>query len=626
MQEKHQLELSKINKNYIILKKFEEGMSNFTYLISDTSTDQKFVFHYPGDGANKIVNIKNEYLVYKMIKPLKITPNVTYFNTLNGMKITNYVDGESLTNSKYEIDKIDLLIKKVHLSNLKFPSYNHLSKLERFEKLHYNNIPNYQNLKNDFLIIFDKYLKQHIKSPCHNDFQMANIIKNDNDYSLIDWEFAAQNDPIYDIACFGNINFKSAISLLNTYFHNPSLEQLSRLYGWRMFQCLQWFNVASFKDQIGLSISLGKDFKAIAAHYLNLSKQMLGEITKLNIYSLDTNIPENLYRKTIVQSMNPVKVGKLGFEKAYNSFERSINNMPKEGDLAEELALKHLQDNKLIGSSFQVNKIISLNTIKIEADIIDYQNKIVYEIKSRKNKKPAKASARNKWKVFQYDSQGSRYENYTFKGIIFSKTNNQLVFEGILDFADEVLDHSLMKKEFDSYFKTLKFFKSLPKGVKVDEQEQAFNQIKKENLFTLEIEKLYKKRIEKPKQAIISLEIANFLYRQHQYQLSTVFYKEVFKFSTMQHQKLEAYIYIASSYLLLDNFSNANLYIKEGLKKNEDKPVLKILLAISYIQTNKKNLAIEILLNVFLVSNNPQIEHFNDLITIHLTQLQLNNI
>ena len=51
--------------------------------------------------------------------------------------------------------------------------------------------------------------------------------------------------------------------------------ELQRLYFHRAFQCLQWFNVAIFKDRVGLSKDLNMDFNAVAFMFLGMAKELL---------------------------------------------------------------------------------------------------------------------------------------------------------------------------------------------------------------------------------------------------------------------------------------------------------------------------------------------------------------
>ena len=85
------------------------------------------------------------------------------------------------------------------------------------------------------------------------------------------------NDPFYDIACYGNAGFDKALALLECYVgHQPTEDELQRLKFHRAFQCLQWFNVAIFKDRVGLSKDLNMDFNAVALMFLGMAKDLIG--------------------------------------------------------------------------------------------------------------------------------------------------------------------------------------------------------------------------------------------------------------------------------------------------------------------------------------------------------------
>ena len=114
------------------------------------------------------------------------------------------------------------------------------------------------------------------KVPCHYDYQPTNLVINGDKLYVLDWEFAGMNDPFYDIACYGNAGFDKALSLLEAYVgRQPKWEELQRLYFHRAFQCLQWYNVAIFKDRIGLSKDLNMDFNAVALFFFNMAKDLL---------------------------------------------------------------------------------------------------------------------------------------------------------------------------------------------------------------------------------------------------------------------------------------------------------------------------------------------------------------
>ena len=158
------------------------------------------------------------------------------------------------------------------------------------------------------------------------------------------------------------------------------------------------------------------------------------------------------YRKSIVKAMKEDKVSLYGFEDSYRRFESSINRMEKEGDAAELLAIEYLNERSLLSTNYRANKVIALGTIKIEADIIDFDNKVVYETKSRKNGEAAKNAIREKWRIFEYDKIGSNYSDYTFVGIVVANYEAGKKVKGLAHFKNSTINQEKMKLSFQSHF------------------------------------------------------------------------------------------------------------------------------------------------------------------------------
>lgn len=270
----HQKKLDTLMKNLVIIKRFENGMSNYTYLCEDFFSQNKFVFRHPTPTSNLFVDFKNELNNIKIIEPLKINSQVIYQDEF-GFKISEYIAGKNIFDN-IDYIKVSLTLKKLHNADFNFlNNYDHLNKLNYYEKLRKNKPQTkYFELKIKFTSFYPT-LKPYIKYPCHNDSQIANFIHSDNDkYYLLDWEFSAVNDYIYDIACFGNKDFENAEQLLELYSEDPKKNHYFRLYSWRMFQCLQWHNVAYHKYELGLSTELKIDFKFVSKYYLELAETM----------------------------------------------------------------------------------------------------------------------------------------------------------------------------------------------------------------------------------------------------------------------------------------------------------------------------------------------------------------
>ena len=105
-----------------------------------------------------------------------------------------------------------------------------------------------------------------MKYPCPNDFQKNNLINNKKLY-LIDWEFAGINDYIYDICCYTKRNVNDSIKLLELYQNKKiNNNQLLRIYYWSLYQNLQWYLVALYKDNTNFNPNI--NFKNLANDFL----------------------------------------------------------------------------------------------------------------------------------------------------------------------------------------------------------------------------------------------------------------------------------------------------------------------------------------------------------------------
>ena len=238
-------ELGKTTK---ITERLYGGMMNVSYLLKNSS-DKTYIMYLPNGKANKIVNRKNELAVHKIAYELGLTKENIYFDTTKGIKINEYIPGSSLDKlDSFDYDKVAELLHLFHDSNTLAPNdYQPLNRLAYFE----NKALSYTREKNEYRYLRDFFSSQynHLanlpKVLCHNDAQKSNIIAgNDGKYYLIDFEFAGNNDPLYDIATFANNSIEEGEELLRHYLVKPTKEEWRRFYLWRIFISLQWHVVA----------------------------------------------------------------------------------------------------------------------------------------------------------------------------------------------------------------------------------------------------------------------------------------------------------------------------------------------------------------------------------------------
>ncbi|MDE5978256.1 MAG: phosphotransferase family protein [Turicibacter sp.] len=257
------------------------GMSNLMYVIDVEG--EKYTFRIPGKNAEVFVDREEELANIRIVDELGINNKTIYFDTKTGYKISKFVEGTPLSDVKEpesHLEDVAKVLHTLHESGLKAQDdYRPYDRLNKYEKLvsdfGYKHAKEYFELKDAFFSQRE-YLDQFPKVICHGDSQISNLLIAKNQTYLLDWEYAGNNDPLYDVACVGNKDFDLALKFLPIYLGRKAKpEEYRRLYLWRAFQCLQWHNVALYKEMIGLSQDLGIDFNMIASNYLTKAAQFL---------------------------------------------------------------------------------------------------------------------------------------------------------------------------------------------------------------------------------------------------------------------------------------------------------------------------------------------------------------
>ena len=262
------------------------GMMNQSYIVE--SEGKKYVLYISTDQANEMVDRELERANQKIISDLGLTSKNVYFDVKKGIKANEYIEGNSLNNlSTFDSKKIAVLLKAMHSSKI----------LSRDDYQPFKRFVAYEEEANGFIkerfegydllrkAIFDNkdFLEQQKLTLCHNDAQKSNIVQDlRGNYFLIDFEFMGNNDPIYDIATFGNNVVEEGYQVLVDYCNGkPTIEEKKRYYLWRIFVSLQWHNVAIVKHYRGEGRVHGYDCLAVAQFFLENAKTAYGYLEKL---------------------------------------------------------------------------------------------------------------------------------------------------------------------------------------------------------------------------------------------------------------------------------------------------------------------------------------------------------
>lgn len=262
------------------------GMSNYTYVVE--SENELYTVRILGDYAELFVNREEEKFHLNLFKDLNITNETIYFNVETGEKISKYVKGDILTQIDYKphLKEISEVLKTIHNSKIKSKyDYNLFKRLNFYESINIKKhlSPSYFKLKNDLFELYESTYSKFEKVLTHGDAQRSNFIVSEDKVYIVDFEFSGNNDPFYDISGFGNNNFSDGLDLLHVYLDgNVTNEDLKRYYYYKIFANTQWYLVALFKHDKGMSESLKIPFDKVSLKYLDEALKLKGEMDEID--------------------------------------------------------------------------------------------------------------------------------------------------------------------------------------------------------------------------------------------------------------------------------------------------------------------------------------------------------
>ena len=267
-------------KDIIVLKK---GMTNRSFRFS--VKDKKYIMRIPGEGTEKLINRKNEYEVYKVIKESGISDEIIYLSAESGYKITKFLENARVCDP-FNQEDVKLCMQKLksfHDKNLKVQHT-----FDIYERINF-----YENLWNEKPSIFRDYfetkekiieLKSIIESLpkewllTHVDAVPDNFLFIDNEILLIDWEYAGMQDPHLDIAMFAiyaMYDREHVDRLIDSYFIGECSREIRiKIYCYIAVCGLLWSNWCEYKRFCGVEFG---EYSLRQYHY---AKEYYGIVMK----------------------------------------------------------------------------------------------------------------------------------------------------------------------------------------------------------------------------------------------------------------------------------------------------------------------------------------------------------
>ena len=180
------------------------GLTNQSYRLR--ALDRDLVLRWPGPAASRYVDRRAELINIRKLAALDLAPALLAADPKSGWYITRFETGaHALTGSDFSdpqvLCEVIALLTRLHRSDIRFPFqqglftamdlYIALAPTERMLDLRPRLKPVETALQRNRMPLV----------PCHIDPSPANFLRQeDGKLLLIDWEFAAMEEPLWDLA------------------------------------------------------------------------------------------------------------------------------------------------------------------------------------------------------------------------------------------------------------------------------------------------------------------------------------------------------------------------------------------------------------------------------------------
>ncbi len=202
-----------------------KGLNNRSFKFK--CKDKYYIYRHPDVNASKVVDRKKEAAALKMAKNLGVDKTLVYIDEAEGWKISEFIktteefEFKNHQHIKLLADKLKVLHDSKENLGFTFNYQEEANKMIEYSKfvdaLSYRKV----TVLNERMLPIFKWLKEHEWqiSICHNDLYEPNLLVSDNELTVIDWEFAGDNDIGYDICKLFAVNNPSYDEIDEWLFH-----------------------------------------------------------------------------------------------------------------------------------------------------------------------------------------------------------------------------------------------------------------------------------------------------------------------------------------------------------------------------------------------------------------------
>lgn len=244
------------------IKPLKDGLTNTSF--SFDCLGKKYVYRHPGVGTEKYIDRSSEAASMEVAAKLQIDRTFVAMSKDKGWKISEFItNARALDYDNWDhVEKAMELLRRLHQSGEKTNhNFDLIAGIDDFkEKLQVSNRFEFDGLDelDQLIATLIEFLKKYKaeKVLCHGDSYSPNFLLNEQDeMSLIDWEYSGMGDPAGDIGtfiCCSNYTLEQAERVLEIYSQGVMDTKTKRHYlAYVAVTSYHWFLWALFQESVG---------------------------------------------------------------------------------------------------------------------------------------------------------------------------------------------------------------------------------------------------------------------------------------------------------------------------------------------------------------------------------------
>lgn len=244
----------------------KKGMTNRSFLFS--CRGEQYIMRVPGEGTGRLINRREEAAAYRVVQGRDICEDVLYMDPDSGYKISRFIPGARNCDplNGEETARCMAKLREFHRMGLRvgheFDLFGHIDFYESLWEGRPSAYRSYRETKeNVFRLKPFLDARAGERTLTHIDAVPDNFLffrneQGQEELRLIDWEYAAMQDPHVDIAmfCIYAMYDRGRVDrLIGQYFPEgcPALTRV-KIYGYIAVCGLLWSNWCEYKRHLGV--------------------------------------------------------------------------------------------------------------------------------------------------------------------------------------------------------------------------------------------------------------------------------------------------------------------------------------------------------------------------------------